>query len=57
MKKVLILVAGLCIVLALVSCGEKSSEGIRYRFADKAEGQELLMSNTEYYDGLTENEL
>ena len=47
----------LCIVLALAACGTENSSQIPYRFADKTEGQELLLSNTEYYDGLTENDL
>ena len=58
MKKVLlILLASLCIVMALAACGDESGGRIQYRFADKAEGQELLLSNTEYFNGLTENDL
>ena len=58
MKKIfLALLASLCIKLALTACETKSDSQIQYRFAGKAEGQELLMANTEYYDGLTENEL
>ena len=30
---------------------------IQYRFADREEGQKLILSNTEYYDGFTENDL
>ena len=58
MKKVLlILLSSLCIVMALAACGDESGGRIQYRFADKAEGQELLLSNTEYFNGLTENDL
>jgi len=58
MKKIfLALLASLCIMLALTACETKSDSQIQYGFVDKAEGQELLMANTEYYDGLTENEL
>lgn len=58
MKKLfLTLLVSLCFVLALASCGAENSSRIPYRFADKAEGQELLLSNTDYYDGFTENDL
>ena len=58
MRKVLLtLLASLCIGLALAACGEESGGQIQYRFADKAEGQELLLANTEYYNGLTKNDL
>ena len=63
MKKLLLtLLVSLCFVPALAACGAEnsgadSSSRIPYRFADKAEGQELLLSNTEYFGGLTENDL
>ena len=69
-KKTLITTAGLCLVLMLAAFGVKAAavrakdetaeekhQQIPYRFADKQEGQKLLMSNTRYHEGFTENDL
>lgn len=45
-------------VFVMTACrSAKDAQGIEYRFADREEGQKLLMSNTEYFDGFTENDL
>ena len=48
-------------VLLLAGCGKqeqaKSSEVPEYRLADRTEGIELMMSNDQYYDGFTQNDL
>ena len=36
---------------------DEAQDHIAYSFATKEEGIDLLMSNTEYYDGFTQNDL
>ena len=38
------------------STGTSTELEIPYSFASKEEGEELLMSNTEYFDGMTRND-
>ena len=70
MKKVLTMLACFCMVLMMTVYGagtdplqaegkpaKEDNQQIPYRFADREEGQKLLLSNTKYYDGFTENDL
>lgn len=50
----------LCILMAVCLCGcaeKKKDEAITCRFADHDEGAKLLLSNTEYYGSLTQNDI
>ena len=51
----------MCMVLMLASCGsgtsKEASQPINYELADKEEGQRLLLSNTVFFDGFTDNDL
>ena len=71
MKRIMLTMAAvLCFVFVPAACGTAPEPAqtnqaqaadivhqIQYRFADREEGQKLLLSNTEYYDGFTENDL
>ncbi len=70
MKYIITILTLLCLLLMLTGCqaGSDSSQDndnpagkndhrIQYRFASREEGQKLLMSNTKYHDGFTENDL
>jgi len=54
MKKTLVLV--MVLSLLLPACLAEG-DGIGYRFADAKEAAELLLSNRDYYDNLTQNDL
>ena len=47
-------------MLSLSACGLSGAQNegvIKHRYASKSEGTELLLSNTEYYDGFSQNDL
>lgn len=48
----IVLLAGM-----FTSCADKKSNNFNYKYADVSEGIELMLGNTEYYEGLTANDL
>ena len=69
-KKLFCVLLAFCLVLSLAACGTgsdqaqteddkaaESSQLIRYRFAGREEGQNLIVSNTEYFNGFSGNDL
>ena len=45
------------ISLFLVSCNKNTETKINYRFADREEGVSLILDNTSYYNGFSQNDL
>ena len=60
-RSIFIPVLIISIPLLFAGCGKKEPAKIsgvpEYRLADRTEGIELMMSNDQYYDGFTQNDL
>ena len=60
-RSIFIPVLIISILLLFAGCGKKEPAKIsgvpKYRLADRTEGIELMMSNDQYYDGFTQNDL
>lgn len=57
LKKLIVCIT--CLLLILCGCQSNlaASRQLTYRYASKEEGQELLLGNTEYYAGFSQNDL
>lgn len=56
MKKYALLLICLFLLISTALCSAEDST-FNYRFADAEEAAELLLSNRNYYDNLTQNDL
>lgn len=57
MKKLISVALVLCTILLCACSVAKNTSEIRYRYASREEGQELLLSNQAYYDEFSQNDL